>query len=100
VYPLITRAEQKDIYPNNAVGVLDTLPKRGGRLLEIGCAGGFFLDEGRKRGFEVVGIELNATMATHARTPLGLNVIQGRIEDIESDSFRQNVDVARSVEPV
>jgi cyclopropane fatty-acyl-phospholipid synthase-like methyltransferase len=120
VYPFLTRAEQEAVYDDNyftekgdwvegvwplgyveaepnvrkeAAEVLDILPKRHGRLLEIGCAGGFFLDEARKRGFEVAGIELNATMATHARTALGLSVIQGRIEDIESRSVRQSFDV-------
>src|SRR5437660_10828263 len=44
-------------------------------------------DKARTRGFDVVGIELNATMATRARTTLGMN-------------FRLNFDVARSVEPV
>jgi 2-polyprenyl-3-methyl-5-hydroxy-6-metoxy-1,4-benzoquinol methylase len=73
--------------------VLDILPRRHGRLLEIGCAGGFFLDEARKRGFDVVGIELNATMATHARTALGLNVIQGRVEDIARSSLGQSFDI-------
>jgi 2-polyprenyl-3-methyl-5-hydroxy-6-metoxy-1,4-benzoquinol methylase len=76
-----------------AAEVLDILRKRRGRLLEIGCAGGFFLDEARKRGFDVVGVELNATMANHARDTLGLSVIQGRIEDIDSDPLRQSFDV-------
>jgi SAM-dependent methyltransferase len=76
-----------------AAEVLDILPKRRGRLLEIGCAGGFFLDEARKRGFDVVGIELNESMAAHGRIGLGLNVIQGRIEDIDSSFFRQSFDI-------
>src|SRR5439155_13768586 len=70
-----------------AAEVLDMLPRHDGRLLEFGCAGGFFLDEARKRGFEVEGIELNAKMVSHARLALGLPVIQARIEDIEDDRF-------------
>jgi 2-polyprenyl-3-methyl-5-hydroxy-6-metoxy-1,4-benzoquinol methylase len=120
VYPFLTRAEQEVVYDDNyftangdwvegvwplgyvqaepnvrkeAAEILDMLPRRRGRLLEIGCAGGFFLDEARKRGFDVAGIELNATMAAHARTTLGLNVIQGRIEDIDSGSLRQSFDI-------
>jgi cyclopropane fatty-acyl-phospholipid synthase-like methyltransferase len=76
-----------------AAEVLDMVPRRGGRLLEIGCAGGFFLDEARRRGFDVAGVELNATMAAHARSVLGLDVIQGRIEDVDWDAVAGPVDV-------
>jgi SAM-dependent methyltransferase len=47
----------------------------GGRLLEIGCAYGFFLQEA-KPFFEVCGIELSADAAAHARRA-GLNVLTG-----------------------
>ena len=47
----------------------------GGRLLELGCAYGFFLQEA-KPYFKVVGIELAEHAANHARRG-GLNVITG-----------------------
>ena len=47
--------------------------QRGGRLLEIGSAYGFFLDLARKH-FEVVGFEVSAAAAAHAREQLGLDV--------------------------
>ena len=47
----------------------------GGRLLEVGCAYGFFLQEARPF-FDVTGIELAADAATHARGA-GLNVLTG-----------------------
>jgi SAM-dependent methyltransferase len=47
----------------------------GGRLLELGCAYGFFLQEAR-RFFEVTGIELAEDAAAFARAA-GLNVITG-----------------------
>src|SRR6185437_9165908 len=44
------------------------LPSVGGNhLLEIGSAGGFFLDEARRSGYDVLGIELNESMAEFAR---------------------------------
>jgi SAM-dependent methyltransferase len=46
-----------------------------GRLLELGCAYGFFLMEAA-RHFEVTGIELAADAAEHGRR-VGLNVLQG-----------------------
>jgi SAM-dependent methyltransferase len=47
----------------------------GGRLLEVGCAYGFFLQEA-KPFFEVTGIELAADAAAHARS-CGLDVLTG-----------------------
>ena len=47
----------------------------GGRLIELGCAYGFFLDEA-KRFFEVSGIELANDAADHCRRA-GLNVLAG-----------------------
>jgi SAM-dependent methyltransferase len=47
----------------------------GGRLLEVGCAYGFFLQEARPF-FDVCGIELAADAAGHARRA-GLNVLTG-----------------------
>lgn len=49
--------------------------KPGGRLLELGCAYGFFLQEAR-RHFDVVGIELAEAPGAHARRS-GLAVISG-----------------------
>ncbi len=47
----------------------------GGRLLEVGCAYGFFLQEAA-RCYEAAGIELAADAAEHCRRT-GLNVLQG-----------------------
>jgi SAM-dependent methyltransferase len=49
--------------------------RRGGRLIELGCAYGFFLQEA-KPYFDVAGIELAEDAAAHARRS-GLNVLGG-----------------------
>lgn len=53
-----------------------------GKLLEVGCATGFFLDEARKAGWEVFGLELSAWAAGYARDKLGLsNILECALED-------------------
>ncbi len=52
----------------------------GGRLLDIGCAGGRFLARGRDAGYEVFGVEPNSAMAEHAARALGLDVWCGALE--------------------
>lgn len=53
-----------------------------GVLLDIGCAAGFFLDEARKDGWEVYGVEMSKWAVDHAQNKLGLkNIYQGLLSD-------------------
>jgi SAM-dependent methyltransferase len=67
--------------------LLDEIEKRcaRGRLLEIGCAYGYFLDEARKRGWGVRGVEPSAHAAQFARQHLGLDVCTDAFTDLEID---------------
>jgi SAM-dependent methyltransferase len=56
---------------------------RTGRLLEIGCASGWFLAAARAIGYEVVGIEPAQDMAATARDRSGAQVIAAMVEDAE-----------------
>ena len=51
-----------------------------GRLMEIGAASGIFLDEARKVGYDVFGIEPASGLAQSARSQLGVDVAAGFIE--------------------
>ena len=55
----------------------------GRRLLDVGCADGFFLDEARRAGYSTVGIEPNPAMAEFAREDLKLDVREGRLDQID-----------------
>ena len=50
-----------------------------GRLLEIGCAYGYFLDEA-KNSFDVTGIEISAS-AVQTCEAAGLNVVRGEVSE-------------------
>jgi SAM-dependent methyltransferase len=56
-----------------------------GRLLEVGCGHGLLLDEARRRGYEVRGVELSASAAGYAREVLGLDVREEPLETLSSD---------------
>lgn len=49
-----------------------------GRLLEIGCAGGWLLKHAQEHGWEAQGVELSTEAVGHARA-LGLQVFQGDV---------------------
>lgn len=51
-----------------------------GRLLEVGSAGGHFLDQARRAGFQVWGIEPVGTMAVASASRFNLQVEQGTVE--------------------
>ncbi|HEX8067348.1 MAG TPA: methyltransferase domain-containing protein [Thermoleophilaceae bacterium] len=56
-----------------------------GRLLDVGCGHGLLLDEARRRGYEVEGVELSRTAAAYARDVLGLTVHETPLERVEPD---------------
>lgn len=73
------------------LALLRTLPPRiprAGRLLDIGCAAGFFLAEA-KAHYEVQGVELSGWSSAYAREYLGLPVFTGTLHDakLAADTF-------------
>ncbi|MCA8954657.1 MAG: class I SAM-dependent methyltransferase [Planctomycetes bacterium] len=66
--------------------VNDHVPARPLRVLDIGCAAGFFLRVMRDQGHEVRGAELSAEIAAHAVQHLGAeNLHIGFLHDLEPD---------------
>jgi len=55
--------------------IIDRYMPEPGRLLDIGCAAGFFLEVARERGWELEGVELSAEIATHAIEHYGFDQI-------------------------
>lgn len=53
-----------------------------GRLLDVGAGFGFFLVEMKKRGWDVVGVEISQKAMDHARNVLGLTVRSGPLEKV------------------
>jgi 2-polyprenyl-3-methyl-5-hydroxy-6-metoxy-1,4-benzoquinol methylase len=62
--------------------VVERHARRRGRLLDVGCAAGFFVDEARLRGWEAEGIDVSSEMATWARAHLGARVAEGTLNDV------------------
>lgn len=54
---------------------------KGGRLLEAGCATGWFLDEARKQGYQVRGVEISDFAARWGRENLGLDIHIGPLAE-------------------
>jgi SAM-dependent methyltransferase len=55
--------------------------KSAGHFLEVGCAGGAFLDAARRRGYDARGVEFAAVAARFARDRFGLDVVTGDVRD-------------------
>jgi spore coat polysaccharide biosynthesis predicted glycosyltransferase SpsG/SAM-dependent methyltransferase len=60
-----------------------------GRILDVGCALGFFLDLARSRGWEVQGIEISDFAGRWAKKNLSLDVFTGSFldMDLEPESY-------------
>jgi SAM-dependent methyltransferase len=54
-----------------------------GRVLDVGCAAGFFLDEARSQGWECSGCDISEFAARHAREALGLDAVHAPFLEAE-----------------
>jgi 2-polyprenyl-3-methyl-5-hydroxy-6-metoxy-1,4-benzoquinol methylase len=69
--------DDEEILRLNARYILSNIPapkSSHSKILDVGCAYGFLLDEARKRGWNTYGIELNQEAADYAKNHLHLNV--------------------------
>lgn len=53
----------------------------GGRLLDVGCGNGSFLDKMRQLGWEVAGVEPDGEAVAIARERLGLEIFKGALDE-------------------
>jgi SAM-dependent methyltransferase len=58
------------------------IPERG-RLLDVGCAAGFFVDEARRDGWEASGVDVSATMVDWAVSELGAPVRRANFAEVD-----------------
>lgn len=74
--------DDESVFRAEDEGLLDAFARLGapGRLLEVGCAGGWLLKHARERGWQVRGVEVSEHGVRHARA-LGLEVFHGVLED-------------------
>ena len=77
--------KDEELHRRNARRRLDLLGRfvPAGRLLDVGCAAGFFVDESLRRGWEAAGVELSPSMASYARNQLGVEVAEARFDRVQ-----------------
>jgi SAM-dependent methyltransferase len=75
------RDELIALYEAALAGYEHETKRSGGDLFELGSAGGFFLEAGRRRGWRVKGVELSGPAAEYSIRELGLDVFRGQLED-------------------
>jgi SAM-dependent methyltransferase len=77
---------EEDVHRLSARRRLGLLERFGARgpLLDVGCAGGFFMDEALRKGWSVEGVDVSAEMAGFARDHLGLPVSTGTFANLET----------------
>ena len=64
---------------------VESLLRRRGHLLDVGCAMGYFQLAAERHDWTTVGVELSPEQAAYAREVLGLDVYTGRFEDTDSE---------------
>lgn len=61
---------------------LDLFPESPGRLLDVGCGYGFFLKMAEERGWEAVGVDLDAKGVAYSKERLQVNAILGDLKNV------------------
>jgi SAM-dependent methyltransferase len=64
------------------LALLDRLVPKRGKLLDVGAAAGFFVDEARRAGWDAEGIDVAAHMVEWGQRELGARVRVGGIADV------------------
>lgn len=72
----------------NRIHRIERLTRRRGKLLDVGCALGFFVELAVERGWNAQGVELSEYAASWARERLGLQVRTGSFLDVDFDGAR------------
>jgi 2-polyprenyl-3-methyl-5-hydroxy-6-metoxy-1,4-benzoquinol methylase len=52
-----------------------------GRLLDVGCGPGHFVREAKLTGWDATGLEVSPLEVQYGRSELGVNIIQGTVEE-------------------
>ncbi len=65
--------------------------KKDGQLLDIGCGPGFFLDEAKRLGWQVSGVDLSLWAKEYAKKQFGIEVRKGTL--VEANFSGQQFDV-------
>ncbi len=64
------------------LGLLESHRPPGGRLLDVGCGGGFFLKAAGAAGWTAEGTEISRRLADYARDVVGVKVSLGTLEEL------------------
>jgi 2-polyprenyl-3-methyl-5-hydroxy-6-metoxy-1,4-benzoquinol methylase len=81
----ILSGRKKHFRKRNFIDYLERIERyaKGRRLLDVGCAHGFFPATARERGFEVTAVEPSPGMADFAEKNLNVNVLRGRLDQVD-----------------
>ncbi len=79
--------------------------RKSGRLLDVGCGPGFFLEEAKRRGWDEHGVETMPVTSEYARETAGLNVHTGDLTtaaypDDHFDIVHMNEVIEHVVDPI
>ncbi|MEJ2722784.1 MAG: class I SAM-dependent methyltransferase, partial [bacterium] len=90
------RGERKGTFAE-LIAEIESMSKRKGRLLDVGCGDGMLLEVAAKSGWEVEGIDVSSAAVRYVKEKKGPAVHQGVVEDVAIESGSIDVIVLNHV---
>ncbi len=76
---------------NAKLKIIEKSKPEKGKILDIGCSYGFFLEVAKKRGWDVYGIEINPITGGYAKDKFGDKILIGKLENSYFDTYSFDV---------
>jgi len=83
-YPWMRKARRRNINTYCRI-VQESTNLKKGRVLDIGCSTGIFLDAMRDQGWDTKGVETSENAVQYARQRFNLDVFHGQLNDLQSE---------------
>ena len=75
----VSQAQERMNTFKNSLEKVERIAGKKGKILDVGCAAGFFLNVAKAAGWQVYGVEPNKWMASFGNREYGVNIRQGTL---------------------
>jgi len=77
----VSQAKGREITFKKCLNLVEKHAPQKGKILDIGCAAGFFIKVAKENGWNIHGVEVSKWLAEYGKKELGLNIFAGTLAE-------------------